>query len=97
MNELEEYIKREINVDNSVVPEEFEEETDIILNAVTYREKSQFGRHFETIYKNILVSPEVENYPQNDPDSVAYISQIVECNAIVENWFRIVKIVYLTQ
>ena len=42
-NELEEYIKREINVDKSVVPREFEEETDIILNAVTYREKSRLA------------------------------------------------------
>ena len=64
MNQLEECIKRGISVDNSVVPEEFEEETDIIFNAVTYREKSPFGRHFELIYKNILVSPEVQNYPQ---------------------------------
>ena len=44
LNELEECIKREINVDNSVVPQEFEEETDITLNAATYKEKSPFGR-----------------------------------------------------
>ena len=78
LNQLEECIKRKISVDNSVVPEEFEEETDIILNAVTYREKSPFGRRFELIYKNILVSPEVQNYPQNDPDNIAYTPQIVE-------------------
>ena len=33
---------------------------------------------FELIYKNILVSPEVQNYPQNDPDNIAYTPQIVE-------------------
>ena len=30
LNELEQCIKREMNVDNSIVSEEFEEETDII-------------------------------------------------------------------
>ena len=78
MNQLEECNKREISVDDSVVPEEFEEEVDVIVNAVTYRERYPCGRHFELIYKNIFVSPEVQNYPQNDPDNIAYTPQIVE-------------------
>ena len=38
---------REVSVDDSFDPEEFEEEKDIILIAVTNGEKSPFGRHFE--------------------------------------------------
>ena len=34
-------IKRETSVDDSVVPEEFKEETDIILNALTERKSRE--------------------------------------------------------
>ena len=45
----------EINVSNDNA-NEFEDETEVKSNAVTYREKSPFGRHFERIYRNTLVS-----------------------------------------
>ena len=78
LNELKKSIKGEINVYNNVVPEDLEEETDVNLNGVIYREQSPFGRHSELIYANILVSTAVENYSQNDPENVAYAPQIVE-------------------
>ena len=69
INQLEECIKAEINVSNDV-PNEFEDETEIKSNAVTYREKSPFGRHFEIIYRNTLVSiSEFENNSQLDPSA----------------------------
>ena len=76
LNQLEEFITAEIIVSNDV-PNEFEDDTEFKSNAVTYREKSPFGRHFEMIYRNTLVSiSEVENHSQLD--SVSYNPQIVE-------------------
>ena len=64
---------------SSNAPEEFEDETDVHVNGVTYREKSPFGRHFELIYHNILDSlSEVENVSQPDPNSVCYSPQIIQ-------------------
>ena len=119
LNQLEECIKSEIIVSNDV-PNEFEDETEVKSNAITYREKSPFSRHFELIYRNTLVSiSELEHNSQLDL-SVSYNPHIIEflltycmpllplwsgiilctvsssenatdSNAIVENWFRIVK------
>ena len=59
--QLEESIKAE-NIVSNDVPNEFEDETEVRSYAVTYREKSPFGRHFELIYRNTLVSiTELEN------------------------------------
>ena len=78
LNQLEECVKGDITV-SSNAPEEFEDETDVHLNGVTYREKSPFGRHFELIYHNILDSlSEVENVSQPDPNSVSYSPQIIQ-------------------
>ena len=78
LNQLEECIKGDITV-SSNPPEEFEDETDVHVNGVTYREKSLFGRHFDLIYHNILDSlSEVENISQPDPNSVSYSPQIIQ-------------------
>ena len=78
LNQLEECVKGDITV-SSNPPEEFEDETDVHVNGVTYREKSPFGRHFELIYHNILDSlSEVEYVSQPDPNSVSYSPQIIQ-------------------
>ena len=56
MNELEKSIKGQINDDNNVVPDEFEEETDVNLMELL-RENSPRWED-----ANILVSTDVENY-----------------------------------
>ena len=56
MNELEKSIKGQINDDNNVVPDEFEEETDVNLMELL-RENSPRWEE-----ANILVSTDVENY-----------------------------------
>ena len=94
LNQLEEYIKAEINVSNDV-PNEFEDETEVKSNAVPYREKSPFGRHFEIIYRNTLVSiSEFENNSQLGP-SVSHNPQIVEflptcCIPLLPLWSGII-------
>ena len=54
LKQLEECINGENNVSNH--PNEFEDETEVKSKALTYREKSPFGRDFEIIYCNTLVS-----------------------------------------
>ena len=77
LNQLELCVKGDITV-SSNAPEEFEDETDVHVNGVTYREKSPFGRHFELIYHNILDSlSEVENVSQSDPNSVSYSPKLL--------------------
>ena len=43
--QLEKCIKEEIIVSTDV-PNEFEDETEIMSNGITYREESPFGKHF---------------------------------------------------
>ena len=68
--QLEPCVKREIHY-NSDLPEEFEEETIVIENGITYREKSPFGKHYEIIHMNC------RSFIKNDQD----ISQEKETNS----------------
>ena len=81
LNQLEECVKGDITAsfNSSSAAEEFEDETDVHVNGVTYKEKSPFGRHFELIYHKFLDSlSEVENVSQPDPNSVSYSPQIIQ-------------------
>ena len=70
--QLEICVKEGIVVSTDV-PNEFEDETEIISNGITYREKFPFGRHFERIFQGILASlKEVESNSQTSPN-LAYI------------------------
>ena len=87
LNQLEECIKAEIIVSNDV-PNEFEDETEVRSNAVTYREKSPFGIHFKLIYRNTLVSiSELENNSQLDL-SVSYNPQMNLFSRIICHCYR---------
>ena len=77
--QFEKCIKEEIVV-SADVPNEFEDETEIMSNGRTrtYREKSQFGRHLEQIFQSTLTSiNEVESNSQTCPN-LAYNPQVVE-------------------
>ena len=79
LNQLEEWVKGDITI-TSNAPEEFESDTDVHVNGVTYREKSPFGRHFELVYINTLNTlSEMENVSQsNSPNSISYSPQIIQ-------------------